>query len=276
MPPPDAALRRRERRFKSCGAPTSGSARSVAPLLLVDPEQWTEKYDAAQEHGHSDGQGGGPLDGQCSGSCAHQRHQPEPTLLGQLSSRFRILNHHSNLPAVIRMGRSQSALPMTSDSTVGSTHGLRQEVSPLVSFVLVRRRSPRTVSPHMARGRLLAHQPGRRSANLESVHVEQPMEQPRGRRAAEYLPTAVDSRRCRGDSWQANSPIGSGWPADMRYPEVSPLRTLEARLRHGGRTAAGVNVRRAWSGGCSSMAEHQLPKLTVRVRFPSSAPTRCT
>jgi hypothetical protein len=25
------------------------------------------------------------------------------------------------------------------------------------------------------------------------------------------------------------------------------------------------------SGGCSSMAEHQLPKLTVRVRFPSSA-----
>ena len=26
--------------------------------------------------------------------------------------------------------------------------------------------------------------------------------------------------------------------------------------------------------GCSSMAEHQLPKLTVRVRFPSPAPTR--
>ena len=26
--------------------------------------------------------------------------------------------------------------------------------------------------------------------------------------------------------------------------------------------------------GCSSMAEHQLPKLTVRVRFPSSAPMK--
>ena len=27
-----------------------------------------------------------------------------------------------------------------------------------------------------------------------------------------------------------------------------------------------------WSGRCSSMAEHQLPKLNTRVRFPSSAP----
>jgi hypothetical protein len=37
----------------------------------------------------------GPLDGHCSGSCANQRHQPEPTLLGQLSSRFRTLNRLS-------------------------------------------------------------------------------------------------------------------------------------------------------------------------------------
>ena len=28
------------------------------------------------------------------------------------------------------------------------------------------------------------------------------------------------------------------------------------------------------TGGCSSMVEHQLPKLTVRVRFPSSAPQK--
>jgi hypothetical protein len=34
----------------------------------------------------------------------------------------------------------------------------------------------------------------------------------------------------------------------------------------------GISVRDALSGGCSSMAEHQLPKLTVRVRFPSPAP----
>src|SRR5215467_7650472 len=37
--------------------------------------------------------------------------------------------------------------------------------------------------------------------------------------------------------------------------------------RSRGRSAAFVGPR-----GCSSMAEHQLPKLTVRVRFPSPAP----
>ena len=56
------------------------------------------------------------------------------------------------------------------------------------------------------------------------------MEEPR-RPPAAYLsgslpPTAGDVG---GDSWHADSPIGSGWTADMRYPEVrrsEPLRNV--------------------------------------------------
>jgi hypothetical protein len=60
------------------GGSTSESVRSVAPLLLAAPERSTENDDAAQEDDHSDGQGGGPLDGHSSGRCAHQRQNPRP------------------------------------------------------------------------------------------------------------------------------------------------------------------------------------------------------
>ena len=38
-------------------------------------------------------------------------------------------------------------------------------------------------------------------------------------------------------------------------------------------SSAYVCIERKQNRGCSSMAEHQLPKLTVRVRFPSPALT---
>jgi hypothetical protein len=36
-------------------------------------------------------------------------------------------------------------------------------------------------------------------------------------------------------------------------------------VRNGGGATAGVDVQNALSGGCSSMAEHQLPKLKAAV-----------
>jgi hypothetical protein len=44
--------------------------------------------------------------------------------------------------------------------------------------------------------------------------------------------------------------------------------TMSRQGQRGGRLVADIGATR----GCSSMAEHQLPKLIVRVRFPSSAP----
>jgi hypothetical protein len=55
--------------------------------------------------------------------------------------------------------------------------------------------------------------------------------------------------------------------ANLRFRRSQAGGKLETR-----NATAGPGVRNALSSGCSSMAEHQLPKLIVRVRFPSSAP----
>ena len=55
-------------------------------------------------------------------------------------------------------------------------------------------------------------------------------------------------------------------PREHRIWRARPDVTAAAcTVRHGSGTVGAAR-------GCSSMAEHQLPKLTVRVRFPSPAP----
>ena len=61
-------------------------------------------------------------------------------------------------------------------------------------------------------------------------------------------------------------------------PKRSRSRRRSSPCRSGSPICGGYTASRADAGapagGCSSMAEHQLPKLTVRVRFPSSAPVK--
>src|SRR5216683_3346594 len=89
------------------------------------------------------------------------------------------------------------------------------------------------------------------------------------------------------DGWTSSGAKGSTltrpdaiW-ARMSLSESSTQATY--RFRYDVVAAVVRPMRYAWivqlvglggSRGCSSMAEHQLPKLTVRVRFPSPAPTR--
>src|SRR5260221_11635480 len=94
------------------------------------------------------------------------------------------------------------------------------------------------------------------------------------------------------DGWTSSGAKGSTltrpeaiW-ARMSLSESSTQATY--RFRYDIVAAVGRPMRYAWivqlvglvglggSRGCSSMAEHQLPKLTVRVRFPSPAPPRRT
>jgi hypothetical protein len=55
----------------------------------------------------------------------------------------------------------------------------------------------------------------------------------------------------------------------QRRRSSTALAGLATAARDPGRRCASGNIWRV--RGCSSMAEHQLPKLTVRVRFPSPA-----
>src|SRR5260221_13993002 len=89
------------------------------------------------------------------------------------------------------------------------------------------------------------------------------------------------------DGWTSSGAKGSTltrpeaiW-ARMSLSESSTQATY--RFRYHVVAAVVLPIRYAWivqlvglggSRGCSSMAEHQLPKLTVRVRFPSPAPRR--
>jgi hypothetical protein len=66
--------------------------------------------------------------------------------------------------------------------------------------------------------------------------------------------------------------MSSGAQRRAARPEASSALTPRSE-RHG-RNLPGLPVRylRTAARGCSSMAEHQLPKLIARVRFPSPAP----
>src|SRR5215467_11897142 len=83
------------------------------------------------------------------------------------------------------------------------------------------------------------------------------------------------------DGWMSSGAYGSSFTrpepisALMSRSESSTRATYLVRYDNRASTA---RTSAAWLGpgvacGCSSMAEHQLPKLTVRVRFPSPAPT---
>ena len=84
------------------------------------------------------------------------------------------------------------------------------------------------------------------------------------------------------DGWISSGEYGSSctrpdstW-ALMSRSESSTVATYRlSRYDAGSGQQAAVAVRRRAGRrrlrGCSSMAEHQLPKLTVRVRFPSPA-----
>ena len=66
--------------------------------------------------------------------------------------------------------------------------------------------------------------------------------------------------------------ISTFFAADLILSSVVFVGFLRREAAHGcvvGRSGSISGVR-----GCSSMAEHQLPKLTVRVRFPSPALTQ--
>ena len=65
-------------------------------------------------------------------------------------------------------------------------------------------------------------------------------------------------------------PAGLDLGRDVTVAESSTRGTYRARYR-----SVGAQTLRTPPRGCSSMAEHQLPKLTVRVRFPSPAPRFC-
>src|SRR5271165_6109048 len=54
----------------------------------------------------------------------------------------------------------------------------------------------------------------------------------------------------------------------FRYDGVAAVARIDGRAEAPKRS-------RQTARGCSSMAEHQLPKLTVRVRFSSPAPYLC-
>ena len=79
------------------------------------------------------------------GEWSHRQHR-------SLRSPYLDCASPAGVSSVVSLGTFSRDCLLT--GTSGSTHRLRPTVSPLVSFVLVRRRSPRAVWPYLARGRL--------------------------------------------------------------------------------------------------------------------------
>ena len=71
-------------------------------------------------------------------------------------------------------------------------------------------------------------------------------------------------------------PLQGSWPSGLALASLSKDRPSKPQVPVPCLRKGSIGVRLAADTdatcGCSSMVEHQLPKLTVRVRFPSSAP----